>query len=399
MNRTAGRSVKSMSKADFVTLNDFDRSTIVDILDLASDIKKGRVHRDQARQKILATIFFEPSTRTRLSFESAMLRLGGSVISVADAAATSSSKGESLIDTIRIVSGYADVIALRHPNAGAALVAAQHSSVPIINAGDGGHEHPTQTLIDLFTLREKKGRLDGLTVMLYGDLKNGRTTHSLAPALVAFGARVLMLAEPGLEMPDYVVERCVRAGGVAQKSHAADAVFGHGTRVDMVSPESGVPRSFASGPPSAIPSVDAIYVTRLQKERLDIGDGDRRRSLPPIDHSLLARPEFCNAVVLHPLPRVGEISPTIDDDPRAAFFDQARDGVPVRMALLSMILAEPSRLVASPAADRGNVADESASRCSNSRCIGVVERATVKALVIRDHTGIHRCRFCESRLA
>lgn len=388
-----------MAKSDFVTLTDFDQPTIAALLDSARDIKIGRVADDFARKKILATIFFEPSTRTRLSFESAMLRLGGGVISVADASATSASKGESLIDTIRIVSGYADVIALRHPSAGAALVAAQYSDVPIINAGDGGHEHPTQTLIDLFTLREKKGRLEGLSVMLYGDLKNGRTTHSLAPALIAFGAHVLMLAEPGLEMPDYVIERCVRAGGLVHEVETVDEFFGTKTRLFVVTPEPGIWRRRLSEQVIDIPALDAIYVTRLQKERLDVGDGDRRRSLPAIDRAVLARPEFKDAVVLHPLPRVGEISPTIDDDPRAAFFEQARNGVPVRMALLAAILDDKAPLRTSRTVARAKTAATAGSPCAQARCIAATERATVASLVLRDDNDIERCLYCETRPA
>lgn len=386
-----------MQKPDFVTLNDFDRTTIAALLDRARDFKNGRIDDDVAKKKILATIFFEPSTRTRLSFESAMHRLGGGVISVADAAATSSSKGESLIDTIRIVSGYADVIAIRHPNAGAALVAARHSDVPIINAGDGGHEHPTQTLIDLFTLREKKGRIEGLSVMLYGDLKNGRTTHSLAPALIAFGAHVLFLAEPGLEMPDYVVERCVRAGGLVHEVETVDAFFGTKTRLFVVTPEPEIWRRRLSAEQIEIPALDAIYVTRLQKERLDAGDGERRRSLPSIDRTVLARPEFKDAVVLHPLPRVGEISPTIDDDPRAAFFEQARNGVPVRMALLAALLGKPPELPPASSVARAGKATVGPSPCAHPRCIASTERATVASIIMTDNNGIDRCVYCETR--
>jgi len=260
--------------------------------------------------KILATLFYEPSTRTRLSFEAAMLRLGGQVVSTADAAiASSAAKGESLQDTIRIVAGYADAIVLRHPQVGAAARAAAVSTVPVINAGDGGGEHPTQALLDLFTIQRELGRIDNLRVGLMGDLAHGRAARSLALLLSRFEKNELVLiAPPALQMRDDVLEPLARAG----------------TRVHQVSDAKPV-----------APGLDVLYQTRIQKERLasphhapatPVVDGDLMRRLAP------------SAIVMHPLPRVDEIDPAVDADPRAAYFRQARNGLPVRMAVLEWLL-------------------------------------------------------------
>jgi len=263
--------------------------------------------------KILATLFFEPSTRTRLSFEAAMLRLGGTTLGFADPGASSASKGESLADTIRTVSCYADVIAMRNPKEGAALLASQFSDVPVINAGDGGHHHPTQTLTDLLTIRRIKGKTGGLTVGLCGDLKFGRTVHSLAKAMSRYpGNRFVLISPPELEIPDYIVNRVFKPAGVEF------------TRVRRLE--------------EAIGDLDILYMTRVQKERFfNEQDYVRLKDSYILDSEKmkLARPDLC---VLHPLPRVNEIAPEVDSDPRAAYFAQVKYGMYARMALMARLL-------------------------------------------------------------
>lgn len=264
--------------------------------------------------RVMATLFYEPSTRTRLSFESAMLRLGGEVVSTENARDFSSAiKGETLEDTVRIVAGYADCIVLRHPEDGAAARAAAISPVPVINAGDGRGEHPTQALLDLFTIRAELGRLDRLHVVMAGDLANGRTVHSLARLLAQYpGQRVTLAAPRRVRMPPEAVAWLRRSGVVVDESDDLRA---------------------------AVANADIVYQTRVQTERLEepwpgAEDEVRRfRVTPDVMRSLPAR-----AIVMHPLPRVGEIDPAIDPDPRAAYFRQARNGIPVRMALLAMVL-------------------------------------------------------------
>jgi len=262
--------------------------------------------------RILATMFYEPSTRTRLSFESAMLRLGGQVMGFADSSGTSAAKGETLADCARIVSGYADVLVIRNPLEGSAKVAARAATVPVINGGDGAHLHPTQTITDISLLQRKLGKIAGLRIGLLGDLKHGRTVHSLAPTLARLGATVVCIAPKILRMPDQVLRRVAEAAGVVP-----DQV----SRVDDV-----------------LDSLDALYVTRIQRERFDEpGAHAEVAGAYTVDAKLMARaPE--HMLVMHPLPRVDEIDPEIDNDPRAVYFEQAAGGVPVRMALISLIL-------------------------------------------------------------
>jgi aspartate carbamoyltransferase catalytic subunit len=265
--------------------------------------------------KVVAMAFFEPSTRTRLSFESAVARLGGRSITIADPASSSIRKGESLNDTIRMLSGYADAIVLRHPNEGSARLAARASEKPVVNAGDGAGQHPTQTLLDLATMQEAFGTLSGLRVVLLGDLKYGRTVHSLAYALALFGAQLVLSSPPTLRLPDEVRD---------QLEHM-------GTKIEE---EDQLAR--------AIHDADVLYVTRIQKERIP-DEGEYRKVVGSyrIDNSVLAsaKPRL---IVLHPLPRAGEIAPEVDATPHAAYFRQAFLAVPVRMALLSAILG-PAR--------------------------------------------------------
>lgn len=265
------------------------------------------------RGKILATLFFEPSTRTRLSFEAAMQRLGGSTLGFADPGASSTTKGESLADTIRTVSCYADIIAMRNPKEGAALVASQYSEVPVINAGDGGHHHPTQTLTDLLTIRSLKGKLGGQTIGLCGDLKFGRTVHSLAKAMSRYpGNRFVLISPPELEIPDYIINRVFKPAGVQ---------FSQVRRLE-----------------EAMGDLDILYMTRVQKERFfNEQDYVRLKDSYILDAEKmrLARSDL---TVLHPLPRVNEISTEVDADPRAAYFAQVKFGMYARMALIASML-------------------------------------------------------------
>lgn len=261
----------------------------------------------------LATCFYEPSTRTRLSFEAAMLNLGGSVLGFASADSSSAAKGESVSDTIRIISCYADICAMRHPKEGAPLVASQKSSIPVINAGDGGHQHPTQTLTDLLTIRSLKGKLDNMTIGLCGDLKFGRTVHSLINALIRYpGIRFVLISPKELKIPDYIREDVLVKNNIP---------FEEVTRLD-----------------DAMPKLDILYMTRVQKERFfNEEDYVRLKNYYILDKEKmkLAKDDM---YVLHPLPRVNEISVEVDDDPRAAYFRQAQYGVYVRMALILTLL-------------------------------------------------------------
>lgn len=296
-----------MSPLDFTT-EELDR-----LFDLANDIERNPgKYAHSCDGRILATCFYEPSTRTRLSFESAMTRLGGQVIGFSDAASSSASKGESVSDTIRIISCYADICAMRHPKEGAPMVAAEKSEIPVINAGDGGHQHPTQTLTDLLTIRSLKGRLEHFTIGLCGDLKFGRTVHSLINALVRYeGIRFVFISPEELQVPDYIT--------------------------DMLK-EKQIPYEEVIRLENVMPDLDFLYMTRVQKERFfNEEDYIRLKDFYILDTAkmALARKDM---LVLHPLPRVNEISVEVDDDPRAAYFRQARYGVYVRMALILTLL-------------------------------------------------------------
>ena len=263
--------------------------------------------------KILATLFFEPSTRTRLSFESAMLSLGGQVLGFSSAASSSASKGESVADTIRVVSAYCDIIAMRHPKEGAPLVATMHSLVPVINAGDGGHNHPTQTLTDLMTIHKEKGHVDNLTVGFCGDLKFGRTVHSMVAAMSRYtGIRFVFVSPEELKLPRYVKEQYIK--------------------------EKNIPYTQSASLEEVMPELDVLYMTRVQKERF-FNEEDYLRLK---DSYILTPDKLANAkkdlCILHPLPRVNEISVAVDDDPRACYFKQAQNGRYIRMALIMKLL-------------------------------------------------------------
>ena len=284
------------------------------LLDLAGDIEKNPQKYAHACDGMkLATCFYEPSTRTRLSFEAAMLNLGGSVLGFASADSSSAAKGESVSDTIRVISSYADICAMRHPKEGAPLVASEKSLIPVINAGDGGHQHPTQTLADLLTIRSLKGRLDNLTIGLCGDLKFGRTVHSLINALIRYNnVKFVLISPEELRIPDYIREDVLRANNIE---------FEEVERLE-----------------DAMPQLDVLYMTRVQKERF-FNEEDYIRLK---DFYILTKAKMDLAkkdmLVLHPLPRVNEISVEVDDDPRAVYFKQAQYAVYVRMALILTLL-------------------------------------------------------------
>lgn len=293
---------------------DLSVTELEDLLNLARDISKDpKKYSHVCDGKKLATLFYEPSTRTRLSFEAAMLNLGGSILGFSSANSSSASKGESVADTIRVISCYADICAMRHPKEGAPMVAASKSSIPVINAGDGGHQHPTQTLTDLMTIRELRGSLDNFTIGLCGDLKFGRTVHSLINSLVRYkNVKFVLISPKELRIPDYIRDDVLKAN---------QAEF-----IEMENLE------------DAMPELNILYMTRVQRERFFSEDEYlRMKDFYILDKSKMALAKE-DMYVLHPLPRVNEISVDIDDDPRAAYFKQVQFGVYVRMALIMTLL-------------------------------------------------------------
>jgi len=298
---------------DIVSIKDFTKEEILHILDVAEEmvpIAEGKEKSNLLHGYIMASLFFEPSTRTRLSFEAAMKRLGGNVIGFAQPGTTSIMKGESLADTIRTAESYCDVIVMRHPMEGSARMAAEFANVPIINGGDGAGHHPTQCLLDLFTIRKEMGSIEGNKVALVGDLKYGRTVHSLAYALALFKADMVFIAPPQLQMPKEVVEECKKMGVEPEMRDNVDDIS----------------------------DIDVLYVTRIQKERFpDPEEYNKVAGSYRIDIDTLKNAKE-KMIVMHPLPRVNEISPAVDSTKHAAYFRQTFNGVPVRMALLSLVL-------------------------------------------------------------
>ena len=302
-----------MEIRNLISITDFSVEEIDKMIEVAGDIMTNpNKYIDICKGKKLATLFFEPSTRTRLSFEAAMLELGGSVLGFSEASSSSASKGESVSDTIRTVGCYADIIAMRHPKEGAPIVAARRTTVPIINGGDGGQHHPTQTLTDLLTITREKGRLNNLTVGLCGDLKFGRTVHSLIEAMLRYeNVKFVLIAPPELRVPQYIIDMLEKAGAEYKQVETMEAVM---------------------------PELDILYMTRVQRERF-FNEEDYIRLK---DTYILNMDKLANAkkdmAILHPLPRVNEISVEVDDDPRAAYFRQALCGKYIRMALILNLL-------------------------------------------------------------
>lgn len=351
---------------------DLTKEEIDGIVDLALDIIE---HRDQyaeaCKGKKLATLFYEPSTRTRLSFTAAMMELGGNVLGFYDAKNSSVSKGETVADTSKVISCFADIIAMRHYEEGAALVAAMNATVPVINAGDGSHAHPTQTLTDLLTIRREIGRIDNITIGFCGDLKFGRTVHSLIKALSRYtGVKVVLIAPEQLRLPAYMKEEVCDLNGIDYKE------------VEQLE--------------DVIGELDVLYMTRVQKERfLDEDEYDRLKDSFILDPEKLkgAKPEMR---ILHPLPRVNEITVEVDDDPRAAYFRQVENGKFVRMALILTLLrwAEEGK---GEGIMLGGEVEKGKHRCHNKMCISNMENVPSLFRPASDGSGKLRCVYCESR--
>jgi len=299
---------------DIISIKDLSKADINHIMNVAEEmlpIARGEKKSSLLNGKILATLFFEPSTRTRLSFESAMNRLGGNVVGFATSKATSAEKGETLADTIKMADAYSDVIVLRHPNEGAARLASGFSSKPVINAGDGAGQHPTQTLLDLFTIKTEKKRIKGNNIVLVGDLKYGRTAHSLTYALAMFNATLTFVAPETLQMPKEILSYLKESGVEFRQSSSLENV---------------------------VPDADVLYVTRIQKERFpDPEEYAKVAGIYRVDPEMLSNAKK-DMIIMHPLPRVDEIVPEVDKTGHALYFKQAFNGVPVRMALLSLVL-------------------------------------------------------------
>jgi len=385
---------------DLVSVFDLSNGEIEAIFALADEMAQHvRSKLDIAGGKLMATIFYEPSTRTRLSFEAAMLRLGGDVLSCPEVTSTSVAKGETVADTVRIIESYADVIVMRHPLEGSARVAADYASVPVINAGDGAHEHPTQTLLDLYTIRQEKGRIEGVWVALVGDLKHARTAHSLAYGLARFGAKIACVAPQGLELPREITDRIrERYNAVTYEYRSLDEMVADPELVrsrKVADPEEQLELTS-----NAISLFDALYVTRVQRERFTAAEQfEAARNSYAITADMLsrARPD---ALVMHPLPRVDELHYDIDADPRAAYFRQAAYGLPIRMALVAAMLGlreikvrrgadEPERRPA-----KKTTVDHVT--CSNPRCVTTQERYLPALFEPVGATGRKlRCVYCE----
>ncbi|MBQ8583548.1 MAG: aspartate carbamoyltransferase [Clostridia bacterium] len=345
---------------NLVNILDLSTEEIDELVKVASDILENPdMYSDSCRGKILGTLFFEPSTRTRLSFTSAMMGLGGSVLGFSQANSSSVSKGETVSDTIRMVSAYSDIICMRHPKEGAPIVASHVASVPVINAGDGGHFHPTQTLTDLLTINKKKGRFNNLTIGVCGDLKYGRTVHSLISAMARYeGIKFILIAPDELKLPDYVKEEFLYDG-----------------RCEYVE---------TRDLEAAIPELDILYMTRIQAERFDsVEEYERLKDSYILNAAKLAtaKPDLS---VMHPLPRVNEIDVDVDDDPRADYFDQAMYGRYIRMALILMLLKSKGN------DDRlAGAVENRALRCRNPHCISRTERG------IKHLFDGNRCIYCD----
>lgn len=341
-----------------------------ELISVAEDIiENPQKYAEACKHKKLATLFFEPSTRTRLSFEAAMYELGGNVLSVSSAGSSSAAKGESVADTAKTVSCYADIIAMRHPKEGAPLVASMNSSIPVINAGDGGHNHPTQTLADLLTIWREKGRFENLTVGFCGDLKFGRTVHSLISALSRYtGIKVVLISPEELKLPSYVKEEFLLKKGIEFEE-----------TVDLV---------------GAMPSLDVLYMTRVQRERFASEEEYLR-----LKDSYILTPDKLEGAksdlsILHPLPRVNEIAVAIDSDPRACYFKQVLNGKYMRMALILKLLAEKDSKTEEPGGEffRYDLV------CEHARCITSTEQELPHVFKLTDaDKQIYRCIYCETQ--
>ena len=354
-----------MNLRNLIDFNDMTLEEWAEIRDLAFDIKKyPKKYGDYCKGRIMATLFYEPSTRTQMSFQTAMMRLGGKVIGFSDPSSSSVSKGETLRDTVKIVSAYADVVVIRHPVEGAAYASSLYSHVPVINAGDGGHLHPTQTLTDLMTISELKGRTDGLTVGFCGDLLNGRTVHSLLRAMMRFeNNRFVLISTPELRLPSYVVNE-LKANGCEIKE--------------------------VSTLEECIGELDVLYMTRIQRERFASAEEYARQSgvyRLTSDKMALAKADLA---VLHPLPKVDEIAFELDDDPRCVYFEQAENGMFIRMALVAKLISDERRGRAPAYEIPGSPI------CRNGRCISNHEKYLPN--MTKTVEGEERCCYCDHKI-
>ena len=355
-----------------ISILDFTTEELDQLITTAKDIAAHpEKYWDACAHKKLATLFFEPSTRTRLSFEAAMLELGGTVLGFSEAGSSSAAKGESVADTAKTVSCYADIIAMRHPREGAPYVASRAATIPVINAGDGGHNHPTQTLADLLTINRELGRLNNLSIGLCGDLKYGRTVHSLIEAMSRYeGIKFVLISPKELQLPDYI------RYNVLEKHQ--------------------IPYTEVTDMDAAMPELDVLYMTRIQRERFeDPAEYERLKDsyILDVQKMQLAKEAMC---VLHPLPRVNEISVKVDDDPRAAYFRQALNGKYMRMALILKLLGEAKADPVKEAVDTTDFVYDLT--CKNPKCISQVEQELPQIFKLTDKAaGIHRCIYCEQK--
>ncbi len=355
-----------------IDILDLSKSEIDSLIKTACDIAANpAMYADRCRGKKIATLFFEPSTRTRLSFEAAMLELGGNAIGFSEASSSSASKGESVSDTAKVITAYADIIAMRHPKEGAPLVASRSAGIPVINAGDGGHCHPTQTLADILTIYREKGRLSELTVGFCGDLKYGRTVHSLIAALSRYsGIKLVLISPDELKLPGYVKNEIIEKNGMSYRQTLS---------LD-----------------EAMPELDILYMTRVQRERFtDLRQYERLKDsyILTLDKLKNAKPDMS---ILHPLPRVNEISVKVDEDPRACYFKQVYNGKLMRMALILYLLEtakDKKREIPDYSGD-GFIVNKL--KCSNPRCICSEERE-LDQIFRATENGIYRCIYCEGK--
>ena len=354
-----------------IDIKDLSVEEIDELIEVAKDIiDNPERYSERCMGKILATLFFEPSTRTRLSFESAMMRLGGNVLGFSEPNSSSAAKGESVADTVRVVGGYCDIIAMRHPKEGAPIVAQEKSIVPIINAGDGGHHHPTQTLTDLLTIKMEKGRLNNLTIGICGDLKYGRTVHSLITAMCRYdNIKFVLISPEELKIPDYMKKDVLykNKDGYIEKNDIEEHMG----------------------------ELDILYMTRIQKERFSsVDDYIRLKDSYILDLEKLenAKKDLC---IMHPLPRVNEISVKVDEDSRACYFKQAEYGKFIRMALILKLLNEKKINN-----EKENVEEKLINKitCKNLRCITSVEQELDQIFILTDkENGIYRCKYCDTK--
>lgn len=356
-----------------IDIVDLSKQELDDIIKTANDIAAHpKKYVSKCKGKKLATLFFEPSTRTRLSFEAAMQELGGSVISVSSANSSSASKGESIADTAKVVSCYADIIAMRSPKEGAAYVASRNATIPVINAGDGGHCHPTQTLADLLTISREKGRLDNLTVGFCGDLKYGRTVHSLISALTRYeNIKIVLISPDELKLPGYIKYEVMEKNGMEYEETASLE--------------------------ESMPKLDVLYMTRIQQERFaDVEEYERLKDSYVLDVEKMSMGK-ADLIVLHPLPRVNEISVKVDDDPRACYFKQVLNGKLMRMALILKLLKDAKKNPKRESVDiRGCLIGKL--KCKNVRCVTQTEQELDQVFrVIDEKEGIARCLYCEEK--